>query len=69
MMFDTSFKLSRTPDRVSHCFYPCEKILFQILLQARVVGKIKNQQPHAGHTSISDFIVMFKLRHHVASFS
>ena len=30
-------------------------------------GKIKNEQPHAGHTSIRDVIVMFKWRHLVAS--
>ena len=31
------------------------------------VGKIKNDQPHAGHTSICDVIVMLKRRHHIAS--
>ena len=31
------------------------------------VGKIKNEQPRVGRTSIRDVIVMLTLRHHVAS--
>ena len=46
----------------SCCFYPCEIILYPY----QPVGKIKNEQLHAGRASISDIIVMLKLRHHVA---
>ena len=48
-------EISRTPDRDFRCLYLCEK-------KRTVAGWL-----HADRTSIPDVIVMFKLRHHVAS--
>ena len=58
--------LSRTPDRDFRCFYPCEIFLSHTPIPALGNDK-KNEQPHAGRTSICNVIVMLKWRHHVAS--
>ena len=50
--------ISRTTDRDSRCFYPCEIILSHISVSAH--GKDKNEQSHIGCTSIHDVIVMLK---------
>ena len=42
--------LSHTLDQYFPCFYPCEPM-----------GKLKNEQPHAGHKWNGDVIVMLKL--------
>ena len=49
---------SCTPDRNFRCFNPCEIILSHIPVPAH--GKDKNEEPHAGRTSIHDVIVMLK---------
>ena len=57
----TSF--SRTPDRDFRYFYPREKILSHIPVQAHGKDKKKRtaaRRPHAGRTSICDVIVMLK---------
>ena len=57
LWFDTLWlnqEFSRTPDRNTNCFYPCEIILSHIPVPAR--GKDKNEQPHVNRTSIRDVI-------------
>ena len=51
----TGIKYSCTPERDFRCFYPCEIILSH---PYQPMGKIKNEQPHAGCTSIRDVIEM-----------
>ena len=55
---------SGPPDRNFCCFYPCKIILYHIPETAR--GKDKNEKPHVSHTSIRDFILTLKWRHHIA---
>ena len=54
------------PDWDFRCFYPCKIFLSHTPVPALGKDK-KNEQPHAGRTSIRDVIVMLKWRHHVAS--
>ena len=53
--------MSHTPNCDFCVFYPCE------ISHTHIVGRIKNEQQHAGCMSIRDVIVRSKWRQHVAS--
>ena len=61
---------SRTPNRDTCCFYPCEIFLSHIPIQTREKDKKKRaaeRRLRASRTSFRDVILMLKLRHPITS--
>ena len=64
---DNVILYSRTPDRDFRCFYPCEIFLSISHTHTSPRKRYRNEQPHAGRTSIRDAIVMLNdvtMSHH-----